>query len=866
MGIRLLWILLLANFLWAGDIQVQWMALDIRTGEPLAHLVFLVDGDTLRADEGGMAQSTYRAVSQTLQVRSTIDTLIVTRDTFSIDSTQATPFFALEFQVKQKNVAKASQESEKKSTDMLVVARREPLHDRKEISRIEVSREEMQEVVGIQNDPLQVVRMLPGVTGQNDANQRPYVRGGDWWETRVFWNGVPVLQPFHSMSLYSIFNLEGIEDMEFYSGGFPVEGNNSLSGAIFLRKRQAALDSFELWTQISMLKGHLWTGIPILKDKLSATFSFQSFWYDWVLKRGMDVATWVADNKDFSKQVDQYQSLVDLPNFTDLEFGWQWAISPRAHFDYSYLQANDIFRILQPDEESIGNGQESWNLSSIDTLAIVEIPNTMHAANLRLSLSNRWDALITGSWQKQEWFVDFAETEPVYDYARDQYHIRWQNLYRWDSKHLFSFGAMAENEITHYDVSMPRVAYELLMQSNIDMIESMAYIAPDGMTMTNSPFSSDINQIIETLYMDYQGIDYRKVLGGWFSDKWTLDSNNRIELGTRIDYEQPAQSVFLSPRASWFHRLSPRQEITLGTGLYSQDNYEFYYRHYNQKLLSEKAWHANAEWSMDLTPDYRIEVSNYGKYYYDLATPHLVPTGTISFDALESAMEQWFGMDPDSVLGNDPDNPQDVYLEDYRNAIGEPYFSMLVQALGFKTLAFDNSGIGYAIGSEVRLHYDPTRIWRGWISAEASRSERQDKEDGRWYAFRKHRPWAIKWHNYFDMPGDWELSLRLEHSAGLAYTGYTVSDLYSDGYANESDTLFVVDPKNNKRYSSYTRFDIRLERNSTLFGHPFMTFFEVWNSFNTPNFLLTDNQTGELKFMDLNYPFPIYFTGVEFRW
>ena len=38
-----------------------------------------------------------------------------------------------------------------------------------------------------------------------------------------------------------------------------------------------------------------------------------------------------------------------------------------------------------------------------------------------------------------------------------------------------------------------------------------------------------------------------------------------------------------------------------------------------------------------------------------------------------------------------------------------------------KRLDYSNSGRGYALGSEISFKYDPTKVWRGWLSFEMSK-------------------------------------------------------------------------------------------------------------------------------------------------
>jgi hypothetical protein len=799
---------------------VQWIALDASTGLPLSSTRFVVDGDTVRCDSSGWAETKHLRGSQTLSVQWPAENQELVRDTFSLDSTQEFAQFTLELTTNTTAKAATPNTAATPRADMVVVARRDPLHDRKEASKTELSREEMRAIAGVQNDPLQALRTEPGVAHQNDLNQRPHVRGGDWYETRVFWNGAPIIQPFHATSMFSIFNLEATEDMTFYSASFPVEGSNSLSGALFMRARPAPTDSFALMLGLSD-KGQIWAGAPIVKDKFGVYFAYQAYIYDWVLKRLMDASTFVNDDPEYEEDVEEYKQYVEMPNFKDLQTGFTWNITPRLRMDYHYLRAFDVMRYVQPVTEE---DELFKKKTKLDTIALVEIPNNVHGLNMRYAISDRWDVLFSNTLQMVDWQVQFGNAmegyDPAFEYSRFNAHSRMQNYFRVNNQHLLQFGASFEKDRARYNVDMPRFAYELMMQSNMDMMENLGYYGEKGFSIVEGSAEDDWRTLLENVMMDYTGTRTRYTVGTWLADQWKVNADNRLSLGTRIDWEDVSHDVFLSPRVSWFHRVNVQHELTFSAGLYHQDNFEFYYRHLNPSLASEKCVHLNAEWSYDITPDYRMELMNYGKYYYDLASAQLVD-----------------------------------YLD--RSA-------KLYDSYGQHTLTYTNAGIGFAAGSELRLHYDPTSVWRGWISGEASLSKRKDSEDGIWYNFRRHRPWSIKWHNYFKMPSDWEFSVRYTYAGGMVYTGY--QDLTSSEGASDGDTVFVVERKNSRRYSPYSRVDFRLEKNHTIFGHPALSYFEVWNAFNTPNFLLTDNETGQLKFYDLSYPMPVFYYGIEWRW
>lgn len=870
----------------SSKIKVQLVALSAQTGQPVSGLVLLIEGPGV-PNQKTVLDSLGEA---TLEVVAPMDSAIqwvfktepsrfrLKQDTYILKPN--TPYIQWTLEVEPLNTKgglKSSKDSLVSQEKMVVFADRIPLHQRKLISERTMHRLEMREVTSTQNDPYRVLGTLPGISQVSDLSVRPYTRGGDEHETRSFWNGVPVLHPYHALSAYSIYNMEAIEKMTVYTGGFPAEGSNSLSGAIWMTSRPAPLDSVAFWTNMSLLKGHTYLGIPVVKEKFGVYIAYQAFWYDYVIKRAMDITSMLAGDSAFTAETENYKKYTDLPNFKDLELGFNWAISSKWHLDYSMIYAKDLLRILDAQElvTETDTGSLSSTAKKIDTLALVEIPNVIHGLNVRYAQNARLTYKSTLSWQTQDWQVVFEENdpnEPIFQLERNQLHGRVQALWEPDSRHFYNSGVMVDYLWDEYRVNLPRAAYEMLIRGSYDLMETVGFLNPNGYVLTSDYVWDGVGDVLDNIMIREDGQTNRLALGAWISDRWKMDAYNRLELGARLDFESASNSVFLSPRVSWFHQLRHNHELSFSGGLYHQDDFDFLYRAKNPELKSEKAWHFNAEYSWDISDAYRVEWNQYFKWYYDLVGIRLHRSKHIQYSTMVNFINDVL-INDDTLFSNYADTLLNAFgganeQENLNRAISylpEEMQNLLYDFAGEREVRFSNLGHGFAIGSELSLRYHPLPKWRGWLSAEISLSKRKDDDLNFWYNFRNHRPWAIKWHNYVDLPSNWEYSLRIDHSAGLAYTGFTnYEDLFE--MLSSRDTLFVIERKNNRRYMPTTRLDMRLERNSQLFGHPFKTYFEIWNMFNSPNFILRDSESGALKWFTFSYPFPVIFSGIEFHW
>lgn len=857
-------VLMSCGLLYAQDstISVLIMVLDEKTQEPLPNFDIVIQEEKFfSTDEDGVLEITVQD-NTPLKV-SPKDSLLIFQQELIVLNQEAFQ----QFQLFVRSQAEVSIDTAQ--ADLVVVAEREKLHQRKQVSLQVLKQDEMKEVAASQGDPLRVVKTLPGVSSRSDLNVRPFVRGGDERETRVFWNNIPLIQPFHALSAYSIFNLETIDNLRFYSGGFPVEGNGSLSGALFMESKPAPTDSVEAVVQASLMRGNAYLGVPILEDKLGVYVSYQALLYDWTLKRTQDIVALIANDESLDKEVETYQKYVDLPNFKDLEFGMNYQLSSHTSMQYTGLYAQDIWRVLSPVEITNFNNPEQI-LNEIDTLVFVDVGNWIHGLEFQTNINSKWTMNNTFAYQNQDWDMNFVDEEgnPVFDLERNSLNFRSHHVYQYSSEHLFSFGAALDRKRQTYDVSIPRIAYEMIIQGRNDLVQTLGYFDPQGTTITSTNYLSSLTSIAEQVYMDYQGSRTQYFGGIYFADEYLYDENHKLTLGARLEYENTTQEAFVAPRISWFKKIDFKNELTLSSGLYAQNEYDFYFQHFNPNLGSEKAWHFNAEWSHDFNENYRLEWNQYGKYYYDLASARLKTLDRLDTELLWDAISYLTPVDlqseRDSLLNQlgytkaQVDSAIEFYAEEIVSAFPKEQENSVREAISLRRLDYINTGIGYAIGSELTFKYDPTKSWRGWLSAEISTSKRRDRPGASWYNFSEHRPWAVKWHNYFDMTNDWQFAVRTSMTAGRAYTGFNIP--------NNSDTLIVIEEQNNRRYSPYTRVDLRLSQSSTFWGHPALSYFEIWNAFNEPNIFQTDSETGEIKMVDFNYPIPIFFVGYEVRW
>ncbi len=603
-------------------------------------------------------------------------------------------------------------------------------HLNKEVSRVRLTREELKKVVAAQGDPLKALTTLPGTSNQNDLSVRPFVRGGKSEETQVLWNGIPLLQPYHFGSIYSVFNIESLEDLTLYTGGFPVEIGNALSGALFMRSRPSPIDSLALSADLSLLRGNAYAGIPLVKNKLGISFAYQAFWYDWVFNRGMDLLGAFVSDPQFQKDKKQIENYVDLPNFKDTQLGLDWKINSEWSAEYTGIISKDIFKVKNLTTHDYVNGQEvspnyyAWDLffgkptdkreklQNVDTLALVDVDNSFHAITLHWQANEKWNLDQTIAYQGQDWHVGFYDNSIWIDSitpdekfagvridAPSTKILKLNNqTYDWrldakgylTEKFCLRLGASYSKRESQFETNLPRPAFEIIVNGNPDALDAMGYYNPNGFVYRRGDPAVSVNTdyltaLTQLIHFNYAGNLATNYSAGYTSGEYNFDEKHRVTLGLRAEMDDYSVNPFLSPRFAYFQSLSKKDEFTFASGLYSQNDFAFNIRSANPNLQSEKAFHLNFEWTHSFSKLYRLEWQVYQKNYFDLVVPYLVNTRHLDWNS--------------DILSNFDSTSFKALPKELQDSV--------IGRFGVRQLGYRNGGTGKAAGSEISFFYNP---------------------------------------------------------------------------------------------------------------------------------------------------------------
>ena len=133
-------------------------------------------------------------------------------------------------------------------------------------------------MIGGTPDLAQYLQVLPGVVFTGDQGGQLYIRGGPPVQNRVLLDGMTVYNPFHSIGLFSVFDVDILKSIDVYTGGFNAEYGGRLSSVMDITTRDGNKMRHSGKIDVSTFGAKLLVEGPIAKqkndDSPSASFLF----------------------------------------------------------------------------------------------------------------------------------------------------------------------------------------------------------------------------------------------------------------------------------------------------------------------------------------------------------------------------------------------------------------------------------------------------------------------------------------------------------------------------------------------------------------------------------------------------------------
>lgn len=233
-------------------------------------------------------------------------------------------------------------------------------------------------------DIIKTIQVLPGVAAGTELMSSLYVHGGDGNDNLFLLDGVPVYQVSHLLGLYSAFNTDAVESLDFYKSGFPARFGGRTSSVIDMATRQGSFDSYSGTFSIGLINAQVQYGGPIVKGKTSFNLALRHSW--------LDTITWPVLRYLVSEEGDRYSGRYAL---YDMNFNLTHRFSGRSVLSLNFYDGQDV---LNFDYRSTGTMYASGQKVYPDYQLRSEYDE-------RTSVHLKWGNLVGSA----SWKVDFSK-------------------------------------------------------------------------------------------------------------------------------------------------------------------------------------------------------------------------------------------------------------------------------------------------------------------------------------------------------------------------------------------------------------------------------------------------------------------------
>jgi len=205
-------------------------------------------------------------------------------------------------------------------------------------------------------DVIKTLQALPGVAAGTELASGMYVHGGDGTDNLFLLDGVPVYQVSHMIGLFSAFNSDLVENVDFYKSGFPARYGGRGSSVVDVKTRDGSFEKAHGGFSIGLIDGRLFSEGPIGKSgRTSYIVGVRRTWLDLLTRPAL---AWVNAKSRKEYGFDNSESVKASYNFTDfnarLTHRFENAGTLRANFCMSrdYLPVNYADRCRYYEEEA----------------------------------------------------------------------------------------------------------------------------------------------------------------------------------------------------------------------------------------------------------------------------------------------------------------------------------------------------------------------------------------------------------------------------------------------------------------------------------------------------------------------------------
>jgi outer membrane receptor for ferrienterochelin and colicin len=439
-------------------------------------------------------------------------------------------------------------------------------NDTQPLSITSLSAEEIRRAPGSGGDVSRVIMSLPSLAKVNDQSNSLIVRGGSPLENAFYLDGIeiPNINHFPTQGAtggpIGMINVDLIDEVNFYTGGFPASYGDKLSSILNLTMREGNRNNFEGQFDLSIMGfGGVVEG-PI--DHGSYMFSARRSYLDYLVKM-FDIGTSVA------------------PRYGDVQGKIVYDLSPKHKLSLVTINGDDHnnpSRSVAEENDMLYYGNQ-------------DIYQNAGGIVWRALWSNTFYSMTSIGYQITTANEDFYETNTGLPVLRNRYtegseSVRNFNHIRLSETHSLEFGAEVKLLLNRYNNSFGTYS---------DAVgDSMA-----AASINKKISESKIGTFLTYIVRPFEGMS--------------------VTIGTRTDYFTYNDRLTVSPRLSLSYQLNEFTSFKLASGMYYQNMPLSLLSQCaaNKSLRDPYAVHYIVGIDYLLSEETKVSLEVYQKEYYD---------------------------------------------------------------------------------------------------------------------------------------------------------------------------------------------------------------------------------------------------------
>jgi len=120
-----------------------------------------------------------------------------------------------------------------------------------------------------ESDVTRTIQLLPGVIMGSETTSGYFVRGGGYEQNLILIDGTPIYNAYHMFGMFSVFNSDAINGMNFYKGGIPAQHGGRLSSVLDLSMREGNANKYSGEVMLGTFSSKFLVEGPIIKGSTS---------------------------------------------------------------------------------------------------------------------------------------------------------------------------------------------------------------------------------------------------------------------------------------------------------------------------------------------------------------------------------------------------------------------------------------------------------------------------------------------------------------------------------------------------------------------------------------------------------------------